>query len=148
MKTLNASQQFPRGATTGGFESVRTFAISLAESDSDLLEPELVAWVDHASGRASPVLDGCGGPDGWHHYGVSHGGRLEVIIDSEASFIFAESSQFDTYEHFSPGPFLNLRDRAGREWVCLASSLADPRNPQSPSRTACVPVDEASCEFG
>lgn len=148
MRTLNASQLFPGGASSSRFDSARALALSLAKSDSELVEPEIVAWSDRSSKRASPVLEGCGGPDGWRHYGVSHGGRLEVVVNSEASFIFAESSHFDAYEHFSPGPFLNLRDRARREWVCLASSLADPRNPLSPSRTACIPVDQASCEFG
>lgn len=148
MKTLNASHPNSGGTSRSRFDSARALACSLAESDGELLEPEIVAWNDRSSMRESPVLEGCGGPDGWRHYGVSHDGRLEVIVDSETSFIFAESSQFDSYAHFGPGPFLNLRDRAGREWVCLASSLADPHNPQSPSRTACVPVDEASCEFG
>lgn len=148
MKTLNASQQPRNERLIPTFEAARARAYALAESDRDMIEPELVAWVDRSSGRTSPVLEGCGGPDGWRHYGIAHDGRLEVIVGGEASFIFAESSQFDTYTHFSPGPFLNLRDRAGREWVCLASSLADPRNPQSPSHTACIPVDEASCEFG
>lgn len=148
MKTLNASQPTSGGTSSSRFDSARALAFSLAESDSDLLEPEIVAWNDRSSMRESPVLEGCGGPDGWHRYGVSHGGRLEVVVGSELSFIFAESSHFDAYAHFGPGPFLNLRDRAGREWVCLASSLADPRNPLSPSHTACVPVDAASCEFG
>lgn len=148
MKTLNASLLFPGGNSRSRFDSARALAFSLAESDSEFLEPEIVAWSDRSSERASPVLEGCGGPDGWHHYGVTHEGRLEVIVDSQTSFIFAESSQFDSYAHFGPGPFLNLRDRAGREWVCLASSLADPHNPLAPSHTACIPVDEASCEFG
>ena len=148
MKTLNASQVFPDGTSSSRFDSARALAFSLAKSGSELVEPQIVAWKDRSSKRESPVLEGCGGLDGWHQYGVSHEGRLEVIINGEASFIFAESSHFDAYEHFSPGPFRNLRDRAGREWVCLASSLADPHNPLSPSRTACVPVDEASCEFG
>ncbi|MFH1871671.1 MAG: AF1514 family protein [Pseudomonadota bacterium] len=148
MKTLNASRQHSGETARSRFNAAKALAFSLAESDNELLEPEVVAWSDRSSMTESPVLGGCGGPDGWHHYGVSHEGRLEVIVDSETSFIFAESSQFDSYAHFGPGPFLNLRDRAGREWVCLASSLADPHNPQSPSRSACVPVDEASCEFG
>ncbi len=148
MKTLNASLLFPGGNSSSRFDSARALAFSLAESDGELLEPEIVAWHDRASERASPVLEGCGGPDGWHHYGVTHEGCLEVIVDGQTSFIFAESSQFDSYAHFGPGPFLNLRDRAGREWVCLASSLADPHNPLAPSHTACIPVDEASCEFG
>lgn len=148
MKTLTASQPYSGETSRSRFDAARALAFSLAESDSELLEPEVIAWNDRSSMRESPVLGGCGGPDGWHRYGVSHEGRLEVIVDSETSFIFAESSQFDSYAHFGPGPFLNLRDRGGREWVCLASSLADPHNPQSPSRTACIPVDEASCEFG
>ena len=148
MKTLNTSQAFPDGTAKSRFDSARVLAFSLAKSDGDLTEPEIVAWSDRSSKRQSPVLEGCGGPDGWHRYGVSHEGSLEVIVNSETSFIFAESGHFDAYQHFSPGPFRNLRDRSGREWVCLASSLADPRNPLSPSRTACVPVDEAYCEFG
>ena len=123
MKMLIASQQVHSGAASSSrFESARALALSLAESDSELLEPEIVAWSDRPSRKESPVLEGCGGPNGWSHY--------------------------DAYAHFSPGPFVNLRDRAGREWVCLASSLSDPHNPLSPSRTACIPVDEASCEFG
>ena len=148
MNTLNATLPTPDGNSGSRFNSARDLAFSLAQSDNQLLEPEVVAWRDRPSGKESPVLHGCGGPDGWHHYGVSHEGRLEVIIDRETSFIFAESNHFDSYAHFSPGPFLNLRDRAGREWVCLASSLAYPHNALAPSRTACTPVDEAYCEFG
>lgn len=130
MKTLNASQQFPGGAATRHFESARAFALSLAEADDDLLEPELVAWIDHSAARTSPVLEGCGGPDGWRHYGISHGGRLEVDVDGMASFIFAESSAFDSYAHFGPGPFRNLRDDRGNESVCFAGGVE------------CVPLDE------
>ena len=148
MKIINTSQSSPGGTSNARFESARDLACSIAASDGELLEPEIVAWRDRSSKRQSPVLEGCGGPDGWHHYGVSHGGHLEVVVDSDVSFIFAESSHFDAYAHFSPGPFRNLRDRAGREWVCLASSLADPRNPLSPSHTACIPVDQAACDFG
>ncbi len=130
MRTLNASQRFPGGASTSRFASAKALAFSVAESDSELIEPELIAWIDRSSTMASPVLEGCGGPDGWHNYGVSHGGRLEVDVDGEASFIFVESSPFDSYEHFSPGPFRNIRDAQGNESVCLAGGMA------------CVPLDE------
>lgn len=148
MKTFNASLKSPGGSSSSRFDAARVLAFSLAEADSELVEPVVVAWHDRRARGESPTLGGCGGPDGWHQYGASHGGRLEVIVDRDVSFIFAESSQFDSYEHFGPGPFLNLRDRVGREWVCLASSLADPHNPLSPSRTACIPVDEAHYDFG
>ena len=118
MKTINASQLFPRGTSTAGFQAARALAISLAESDRDLIEPELVAWLDRSSMNASPVLEGCGGPNGWQEYGVTHGGRLEVDIDGVASFIFVESSPFDCYDHFGPGPFVNLRDAQGNEQIC------------------------------
>jgi len=123
MKTINASQHFSCGATSGRFESARAFAFSLAESDSALIEPELVAWIDRSSAKASPVLEGRGGPDGWHHYRVPRGGRLEVDVDGVASFIFAESSPFDSYEHFAPGPLRNVRDAQGNEFVCRAGGI-------------------------
>ena len=100
MKTVTASQSLVAAASR--FESARALAFSLAESDSELLEPELVAWIDRSTGKASPVLEGCAGPNGWREYGVSHGGLLQVDVDGETSFIFAESSQFDTYAHFGP----------------------------------------------
>jgi hypothetical protein len=122
MKTLNASHLFPDGAASSRFESARALALSLAETDGGLLEPELMAWIDYHSRNASPVLEGCGGPDAWHDYGVTHGGRLEVNIQGEAGFIFAESSPYDSYEHFSPSPFRNIRDAQGIESIYWAGS--------------------------
>lgn len=130
MKTLNASQLYFGGTSAARFESARTLAFSLAESNSELLEPELVAWLDRPSAKASPVLEGCGGPNGWRDYGVSHGGRVEVDVDGVTSFIFAESSPFDSYAHFGPGPFRNLRDARGNEAVCREGG------------TDCIPLDE------
>ena len=130
MKTLNASQMFPGGDSASRFNSARALAFSLAESADDLIEPELIAWLDRRSTVTSPVLEGCGGPDAWHDYGVSHEGRLEVDVGDVASFIFAESSQFDSYAHFGPGPYVNLRDAQGRETICLVGGKD------------CMPLDE------
>jgi hypothetical protein len=130
MKTINASKPLPREASVSRFESAKALAISIAESGNKLLEPELIAWIDRTTANASPVLEGCSGPNGWHDYGVSHGGRLEVIVGEDASFIFAEASPFDSYEHFGPGPFVNLRDAEGNEMICRAGGIA------------CVPLDE------
>jgi hypothetical protein len=135
MKTLNASQLFPGGAPISRFEDARAIAFSLADSDDELLEPELIAWIDRPSGKASPVLEGCSGPEGWHDYGISHGGRLEVDVDGVASFIFAESSPFDSYDHFGPGPFVNLHDAQGNEMICRVGGKD------------CVPLDEWSSKL-
>ena len=54
MKTVTASQSHVASASR--FESARALAFSLAESDSELLEPELVAWIDRSTGKASPFL--------------------------------------------------------------------------------------------
>ncbi len=128
MKTLSASQSL--GASASRFESARALAFSLAKSDTELLEPELVAWIDRSAGKSSPVLKGCGGPNGWHDYGVSHGGLLQVDVDGETSFIFAETSHFDSFEHFGPGPYINLRDAQGTEYICRVGGKD------------CVPLDE------
>jgi hypothetical protein len=130
MKTLNASPLFPGGASASRFESARALAFSLAESDDELLEPELIAWLDLPSAMTSPVLEGCGGPDGWRNYGISHGGHLEVDVAGVASFIFAESSPYDSYAHFGPGPYFNVRDSEGNECICLAEGKG------------CVPLDD------
>ncbi len=130
MKTINATKLFPASTSIARFEVARALAFSVAESDSALLEPELVAWIDRPSSQASPVLEGCGGPDAWYDYGMSHGGRLEVDIDGVASFIFVESSPFDSYEHFGPGPFVNLRDTHGNESICRVGGKD------------CVPLDD------
>ncbi len=129
MKTLNASRPLPRGDPGFRFASAREIAFSLAEAEADLLEPELIAWIDRSGGGTSPVLEGCGGPNAWRDYGVSHEGRLEVDIDDTA-FIFAESSQYDSYAHLGPGPYINIRDSRGTELICLAGGKA------------CVPLDE------
>ena len=112
------------------FANARALAFSLAESNSALLEPELIAWFDRPTGMASPVLEGCSGPNGWQYYGISHEGRLEVDIDGDTSFIFADSSSFDSYEHFSPGPYRHKHDAQGNEFICQTDG------------TACVPLDE------
>lgn len=128
MKTLHVPQ--PPSHGTSHFAAARMLALSLAESDSALLEPEMVAWIDRAAMMESPVLEGCGGPDGWRNYGATHGGRLEVDVGDATSFIFAESSQFDSYGHFAPGPFRNRRDAQGNEFVCDSGGRA------------CVPLDD------
>lgn len=135
MKTLNASQTFHGGPSGARFESARALAFNIAESDSELIEPELIAWIDRPTAMASPVLEGCGGPNAWHEYGITHGGRLEVDVDGVASFIFAESSPFDSYAHFSPGPFVNLRDDKGNESVCRVGGRD------------CIPLDEWSSKL-
>jgi hypothetical protein len=130
MNTLNASQPFPSEAPVSRFESAKALAFSIAESANELLEPELIAWIDRSTANASSVLEGCSGPNGWHDYGVSHGGRIEVKVGEDASFIFAEASPFDSYEHFGPGSFVNLRDEQGNEVICRVGGIA------------CVPLDE------
>jgi hypothetical protein len=69
MKNLTVSQ-LADGASASNFESARALAFSLAESNPELLESELIAWIDRSSGTASPILEGCSGPNGWHDYGV------------------------------------------------------------------------------
>lgn len=130
MKHINVSRPLASGVPASNFESARALAYSLAESDPELLEPELIAWFDRSTGMASPVLEGCSWPYGWHDYGVSHDGSLEVDVGGEMIFIFAESSPFDSYEHFGHGPFVNLRNAQGDEMICQVGG------------GACVPLDE------
>ena len=71
-----------------------------------------------ASAMFSPEAVGCFGPNGWHDYGMSHGGDLEVAVGDEASFIFTESSPCCSYDHFGHAPYVNLRDAKGNDSIC------------------------------
>lgn len=117
MTNVNVSKPIAGGASGFNFESAKALAFSLAKSAPELIEPGLIAWFDRASSMVSPALEGCSWPYGWHDYGISHGGRLEVDVGGEDTFIFAESSPFDSYEHFGLGPFVNIRDDHGEEMI-------------------------------
>jgi hypothetical protein len=87
MKILDVNPPPSGGSVASTFESASERAFSLAESDGDLLEPVLIAWINRSTGKASPVLEGCSGQDGWHDYGNSHDGRLEIKIgDTTANY--------------------------------------------------------------
>lgn len=129
MKIITASSPVAPTAAAR-FESARAVARSLAESDEALIEPELIAWIDRASARTSPELEGCGGPNAWQEYGATHDGQLEVDVGSDLAFIFAESSQYDSYDHFGHDPYVNVRDAQGVEMICRVGGVD------------CVPLDE------
>lgn len=111
-------------------------ASDIAERDRELKEPVMVAWHDKKLSRMSPVIEGGNIDTRWHDYGESHGGKLEVDVNSEYDFIFADSS---TFEHYGPSPYINLHDRQGNEYLCQINALRDPHNP---SKEACVPLDD------
>ena len=129
MRKINTSLPSSE-ASASRFGVARAFAFSIAEADNELLEPELVAWKDRSTGMVSPILEGCSGPDGWRDYGISHGGRLEVDVNNDTTFIFADVSSFDSYEHFGPGPFRNISDAHGNGFICQSDG------------SGCVPLDE------
>jgi hypothetical protein len=80
MKTLNISRPLEGSQSASRFEAAKSLAISIAESDAGFIEPELVAWIDRIIAMTSPELEGCSGSDGWHDYGVFHGGRPEFPV--------------------------------------------------------------------
>ncbi len=120
MKTLSANQLPASPNRARDFESAKALAFSMANSSKDFIEPELIAWNDRTNSMESPVLEGCSDSYAWHDYGVSHGGSLEVDINGERIFIFAESSPFDSYDHFGKSPFISVHDAKGNELICLS----------------------------
>ena len=118
------------------YRKASAIAGSFANSDQDLIEPIMVAWHDKRRARMSPVIEGGDVNTRWHDYGASHGGKLEVDVNGEYDFIFADSSAFESYE---TSPYINLHDKRGNEYLCQISALRDPKNP---SQEACVQLDE------
>lgn len=118
------------------YKKASALAANVASSDQDIIEPVMVAWHDKKMARMSPVVKGGDINSGWHEYGASHGGNLEVDVNGEYDFIFADSSAF---EPVGPSPYINLRDARGNEYRCQINALRDPHNP---SKEACVALDD------
>jgi hypothetical protein len=118
------------------YEKASALAIHLAESDKEIKVPVMVAWHDKKTSRMSPVVEGGDIETRWHDYGLSHGGKLEVDVNGEYDFIFADSS---IYQRYGPSPYINLRDARGNEYLCQINALRDPHNPD---KEACVALDD------
>jgi len=118
------------------YKKASLVAASIANSDADIAEPAVIAWHDKKASRMSPVIEGGDINTRWHDYGESHGGKLEVDINGEYDFIFADASAF---EHYGPSPYVSLHDKKGNEYLCQINALRDPHNP---SQEACVVLDD------
>ncbi len=99
-------------------------------------EPAVVAWHDAARRQMSPVIEGADTRSRWRDYGKAYGGDLNVSVNDDYDFIFADSSDFQGLEH---SPYVAVRDKQGHEYLCLAESLRDPNNPHE---EACFRIDE------
>jgi hypothetical protein len=118
------------------YKRASMLATALASTDTDLVDPVMVAWHDKKSSRMSPVIEGGDINTRWRDYGESHGGKLEVDVNDEYDFIFADSSAFEPY---GPSPLINLHDNRGNEYLCQINALRDPHDP---SKEACVVLDD------
>lgn len=118
------------------YRTASRLAATLADKDPNLIDPVMVAWHDKKASRMSPVIEGANINTRWHDYGESHGGRLEIDVNGEFDFIFADSSAFEPY---GPSPYVNLHDKNGNEYLCQIGALRDPHDP---SKEACVVLDE------
>lgn len=118
------------------YRTASRLAATLADKDPNLIDPVMVAWHDKKASRMSPVIEGANINTRWHDYGESHGGRLEIDINGEFDFIFADSSAFEPY---GPSPYINLHDKNGNEYLCQISALRDSHDPR---KEACVVLDE------
>lgn len=113
-------------------------AASLAADTMHVDEPVMVAWHDKQSSKMSPAIEGADINTRWHDYGESHGGKLAVDINGDFDFIFADGSAFTG---LGPSPLVNLRDKAGNEYLCQISALRDPKHPDE---QACVKLEGIS----
>ena len=111
-------------------------AVSFAASDPEMEKPVVVAWHDKRMAKMSPAIAGADIDTRWHDYGASHCGCLEVDVDGEYDFVFADSAAFDEY---GPSPYINLFDGEGREYVCQLGALRDPHRPDM---NACIALDD------
>lgn len=118
------------------YKMAAALAASFAASDPDLEKPVVVAWHDKRMGTMSPAIAGADVNTRWRDYGESHCGCLDVDVDGEYDFVFADAAAFQDY---GPSPYANLVDAEGQEYICQINALRDPHRPD---KDACVALDE------
>lgn len=123
-------------ATDLNYLMAAQLAASYADQDAEVIDPVLVAWYDRKAARMSPVIEGADLRTRWHDYGASHGGKLEIDVAGDFTFIYADSSPFDP---FAAGPYSNLHDAQGNEYLCQVNLLD---KSHKPTAGACTPLDE------
>lgn len=123
-------------ATDLNYITAAQMASALADQDTEVIDPVLVAWYDRKGARMSPAIEGADLRSRWHDYGESHGGKLEIDVAGDFVFVYADSSPFGTSE---PSPYANLHDAQGNEYLCQIGLLGETR---VPNKEACVAIDE------
>jgi hypothetical protein len=123
-------------ATDLNYLMAAQLAATYADQDAEVIDPVLVAWYDRKAARMSPVIEGSDLRTRWHDYGASHGGKLEIDVAGDFTFIYADASPFDPFE---AGPYRNLHDAQGNEYLCQTNLL---RNPLQPMAGACTPLND------
>src|SRR5574340_146374 len=141
---MKGSEMRNVNVSLSGLETDYRMASKVAQIIAEELnegEPIVVAWHDKIHSRMSPVIEGGDINTRWHDYGESHGGRLQVDVNGDYDFIFADSSQ---YESLGASPYVNVKDARGQEFLCQISALKDPKNP---TQEACVQLEERGIEL-
>jgi len=116
------------------YKTASVIAHSIAEQCEH--EPTVVAWHDAKRHRMSPVIEGANEHSRWRDYGLSHGGDIDVNINGEYDFIFAESENFD---ELGKSPYITLQDAQGNQFLCR---LGDLRDPSDPRQEACFSIEQ------
>ncbi len=126
--------------TISGMDMDYRTADAIARSVAGLIdrEPTVVAWHDGVRHIMSPVIEGANEQSRWHDYGASHGGNLNVSINGDFDFIFADSEAF---EELGRSPYVSLQDAEGNQFLCRIGDLRDPHDPH---QQACFSIEEDS----
>ncbi len=123
------------------YKVARELAASRANDDPEIEEPVVMAWHDKRAEMMSPVIEGGDINTRWHDYGQSHTGELEISVNGQYDFVFADASAFDTY---GPSPYVSLSDGKGTNYVCQRGLLRDPHHPEE---DACVALDDYTSQM-
>lgn len=118
------------------YKVARELAASRAIHDPEIKEPVVMAWHDKRASMMSPVIEGGDLDTRWRDYGESHGGQIEVNVNGEYDFVFADGAAFEAY---GPSPYVNLSDASGNDYLCQRGLLRDPHQPE---KGACVALDD------
>jgi hypothetical protein len=99
-------------------------------------EPTMVAWHDQPSARMSPVIEGADIHNRWRDYGEAHGGNVNISVNGDYDFIFADSTGF---EGLGATPYISVHDAQGNQFLCRMGDLRDREHPE---QDACFSIEQ------
>jgi len=117
------------------FQSASLLAKDTAR-ENQMKDPTIMAWHKQGGEGTPAFYDGANPDTWWEKYGEGNGGRLEVSVGDDYTFIMMDARGFETLGEM---PLRNLSDDSGNQYLCYTPIQGRVSNKPNPD--ACTQLD-------